>query len=317
VSRPIPLFAPVTSAVVFWVIRRSMTFETPAILGGLGVGQECTSRTFRETYNEGVLTSSRTGFVGPGVAYLRLRKTTQLYRGMKAHYGVSLTCGGRSISRIDGRERVQTPGTLGLAQPGQVHCNLRRDAPGAFQFLSFDAGLIDEARSALDHGLDGRLGADEVDPRDERARPLRRLHDMVLSDTKDRFALQVGITEAIAAFTSFLGTKRAPNYGLRSSVRRAREFLFDHVAGDVTLDALAEHARADKFHLCRAFSREIGLPPYAFLTQARIARARILLRRGLRPSEIAPLVGFCDQSQMHRHFVRIVGCTPGAYARMG
>jgi AraC-like DNA-binding protein len=27
-------------------------------------------------------------------------------------------------------------------------------------------------------------------------------------------------------------------------------------------------------------------------------------------------VGFCDQSQMHRHFVRIVGCTPGAYARM-
>ncbi len=262
-----------------------------------------------------MLPSSRTGSVGPGVAYLRLRKTTQLYRGMKAHYGVSLTCSGRSISRIDGRECVQTPGTLGLAQPGQVHCNLRRDAPGAFQFLSFEAGLVDEARSALDHGLRGRLEADEVDPQDERARPFRRLHDMVFSETTDRFALDVATTEAVAAFTSFLGIRRPPNDGIKPSVRRAREFLVDHVADDGTLDALADHARADKFHLCRAFSRDIGFPPYAFLTQARIARARILLRRGLRPSEIAPLVGFCDQSQMHRHFLRIVGCTPGAYAR--
>ncbi len=259
---------------------------------------------------------ARTGWVGPGVAYLRVRKTTELYRGMKAHYGVSLTCSGRSISRIDGRERVQMSGTLGLAQPGQVHCNLRREAPGAFQFLSFDARLVDDARSALDQGLRGRLPSDEVDPRDERAASFRRLQEMVLSETTDRFALDAAIAEALAAFTSFLETTRTSSYSLRPSVRRAREFLLDHVAEDVTLDALADHARTDKFHLCRAFSQELGLPPYAFLTQARIARARILLSEGLRPADIAPLVGFCDQSQMHRHFVRIVGCTPGAYARM-
>ena len=39
-----------------------------------------------------------------------------------------------------------------------------------------------------------------------------------------------------------------------------------------------------------------------------------LLRRGVAPSDVASRVGFCDQSQMHRHFVRIVGCTPGTYA---
>jgi AraC-like DNA-binding protein len=235
---------------------------------------------------------------------------------MKTHYGVSLTRSGRSISRIDGHERVQVAGTLGLAQPGQMHCNLRREAPGSFQVLSFEAGLVDEARSALDHGLRGRLSTDEIDPRDERAASLRRLHEMVLSETSDRFALDVAITEALTAFTSFLVTKRPSSHGLRPSVRRAREFLLDHVAEDVTLDAVAEHARADKFHLCRAFSRQFGLPPYAFLTHARIARARVLLQQGFRPADIAALVGFCDQSQMHRHFVRIVGCTPGAYARL-
>ena len=262
-----------------------------------------------------MLPCSSSGSVGSGVSYLRVRKTTQLYRGMKAHYGVTLTCSGRSLSRIDGRERVQTPGTLGLTQPGQVHCNVRRDAPGAFQFVSFDAALVDEAQSALDHRLRGRLEAAEVHPRDARALPLRRLHDMVLSGTTDRFTLDVAIAEAVTSFTSFLGIARAPS-GSRPSVRRARDFLLDHVADDVTLDALAEHARADKFHLCRAFSLEIGFPPYAFLIQARIARARILIERGVRPSEVALRVGFCDQSQMHRHFRRIVGCTPGAYARM-
>jgi AraC-like DNA-binding protein len=140
---------------------------------------------------------------------------------------------------------------------------------------------------------------------------------MVLSESTDRFALDVAITEALTAFTSCLGGTRAPNAGLRPSVRRARDFLLDHLAEEVTLDAVAEHARADKFHLCRAFSRELGFPPYAFLTQARIARARMLLRRGVRASDVAQLVGFCDQSQMHRHFVRIVGCTPGAYACIG
>lgn len=263
-----------------------------------------------------VLPFAQTGSVAPGVAWFRVSKTTQLLRGMKAEHGVALTCAGRSLSRVDGRERVHTPGTLGLTQPGQVHCNLRRDTPGSFQLISFDAWRIDEACSALSQKSSSLLESDAVNPSDERARALRRLHELVLSESPDRFTLDVAVTEALTAFASFLEGARAHS-GLRPSVRRARDFLLDHLAEEVTLDALADHARSDKFHLCRAFSHELGFPPYAFLTQARIARARVLLRRGVRPSDVAQLVGFCDQSQMHRHFVRIVGRTPGAYARMG
>lgn len=267
-------------------------------------------------YIEHVLRAAQTGSVAPGVAWLRIRKTTELFRGMKAEHGVTLTCAGRALSRIDGRERVLAAGDLGLVQPGQVHCNVRRESPGAFQLVSFDARRVDEARSALDRERGGGLATDAVDPADERARPLARLHALVLEGSTDRFALDVAVTEALTAFTSFLGSARSAVSGFRPNVRRARDFLLEHVTENVTLDEVAEHARTDKFHLCRAFSREIGFPPYAFLTQARIARARALLRRGVRPSEAALLVGFCDQSQMHRHFVRIVGCTPGVYARM-
>lgn len=43
-------------------------------------------------------------------------------------------------------------------------------------------------------------------------------------------------------------------------------------------------------------------------------RARELLRRGVTAASVATAVGFCDQSQLHRHFVRLVGVTPGRYA---
>ncbi len=253
------------------------------------------------------------GSVVPGVDFVRLRGTTKLFRGMKAHHGTSLTLAGRARVRVDGADHAQGPGTLGLKQPGQVHHDLARDAPGSFQLVSFDATLVDAARAALDPAGTDRLVDAQVDPSDHRAGPLRRLHALVLDGTADRFTLDVAVTEAVAAFASFFGPRTTPPR-LGPCVRRARRFLLDNLADKVTLDALADHARADKFHLCRAFSRELGLPPYAFLTQARIVRASVLLRRGAAASEVATRVGFCDQSQMHRHFVRIVGCTPGAYA---
>jgi AraC-like DNA-binding protein len=105
-------------------------------------------------------------------------------------------------------------------------------------------------------------------------------------------------------------TGRAP-----LAVRRARAFLHDALAEKINLDELAEHAGLDKFHLARAFRAEVGVPPYEYLMHLRISRARQLLERGVLVAEAAQAVGFCDESQLHRHFRRIVAVTPGAYAR--
>jgi AraC-like DNA-binding protein len=57
------------------------------------------------------------------------------------------------------------------------------------------------------------------------------------------------------------------------------------------------------------------VPPYEYLTHARIAKAKQLLQRGIRVADVAIDVGYCDESQLHRHFRRIVGITPGCFAR--
>lgn len=90
-------------------------------------------------------------------------------------------------------------------------------------------------------------------------------------------------------------------------------YLRERLAESITLDDLATHAALDKFHLCRAFRTQIGMPPHAYLTHLRIQRAKELLLDGVRASEIAPQVGLYDQSQLNRHFRRIVGVTPARY----
>jgi AraC-like DNA-binding protein len=98
-------------------------------------------------------------------------------------------------------------------------------------------------------------------------------------------------------------------------VRRARAFLHDALSDKVTLDDLAAHAGLDKFHLVRAFRAEVGLPPYEYLTHLRVWKARELLERGALVADAAQSVGFYDESQLHRHFRRIVGITPGRFSR--
>ncbi len=96
-------------------------------------------------------------------------------------------------------------------------------------------------------------------------------------------------------------------------MRRAIELLRERLAESVSLDDLARYAELDKFHLCRAFRAQVGLPPHAYLTHLRIQRAKQLLAQGVRASDLAPRVGLYDQAQLTRHFRRIVGTTPARY----
>lgn len=94
-----------------------------------------------------------------------------------------------------------------------------------------------------------------------------------------------------------------------------REKIEVHWRDPLSLADLAEAGGADRFHALRAFVAEYGVPPYRYLTHVRIAHARRLLDRGIAPAHAALEVGFYDQSQLHRHFKRHLGVTPGAYAR--
>ncbi|WP_291018907.1 AraC family transcriptional regulator [Hydrogenophaga sp.] len=99
------------------------------------------------------------------------------------------------------------------------------------------------------------------------------------------------------------------------ALARVRECLLDGLDAPPGLDALARLANLSRFQLVRHFARAHGLPPFAWLQQQRLGRARTLIAAGTPLSEAAQACGFADQSHLHRHFLRCFGYTPGAWQR--
>ncbi len=82
-----------------------------------------------------------------------------------------------------------------------------------------------------------------------------------------------------------------------------------------TLQQMAVELDVHPTHVVRAFTREYAMPPHRYLIGRRIDRARGLLLDGMGPAEVAHVAGFHDQSHLTRHFRRLLGVTPGAFAR--
>jgi transcriptional regulator GlxA family with amidase domain len=66
----------------------------------------------------------------------------------------------------------------------------------------------------------------------------------------------------------------------------------------------------------RAFKLSLGASPHDWAMATRVDRAKRLMQASsLRLSDIALMVGFCDQSHFNRVFVRFSACTPGEWRR--
>lgn len=238
-------------------------------------------------------------------------------RGVSERFGTTIQLAGRSHWESGRARWSSAPGSVSVKVPGEVSVERAREGALEFQVVLFDAALVDEARAVLDR----RLIAPQrhaIDPRDPRAQPLRALHGLLLDEDAPR-ALEEAVCDALHSLVDVVcapcGAEPARRSPLSAPVARARAMLDARLAETTDLEALAAHARLDKFRLCRAFREQVGLPPHAYVTHRRVALAQSFLARGMSQTEVAARVGFYDQSLLHRHFKRILGVTPGAFAR--
>lgn len=247
----------------------------------------------------------RTEVLAVSIPGLRAERwwTDELYAGIKEKYSLARVESGRASFWSGGKVWASAPGSLHIKQPGDVYRDLARDGPIEFQIITLPTSAVESVTGKV------RIRP-LLDASDPRSAPFQRLHDAVQAGAA-RFTLEVALAEAIDA----LATVDAVRPDHSRPVRRAIELLREHIGDAVTLDDLATHAGLDKFHLCRAFRAQVGLPPYAYLTRLRIMRAKQLLVAGVKPGDVAIQVGLYDQSQLNRHFRRLVGTTPGQYAR--
>lgn len=95
-------------------------------------------------------------------------------------------------------------------------------------------------------------------------------------------------------------------------VDRARLFIDEQYARELTLDMIADRAGMSKYHLSRSFHSEVGMGIKEYQIRCRIRHAEGLLRDGLTVAEAGCAVGFTDPNYFSRIVKKYTGRSPGS-----
>jgi transcriptional regulator GlxA family with amidase domain len=113
-----------------------------------------------------------------------------------------------------------------------------------------------------------------------------------------------------AQFSSHLASSPAT----RDSLRRLQGWIADHLDDDLRVESLAARACMSPRNFARAFRKETGLTPAAYIEALRLEAARQRLERSSEPVEVvASRVGFRTPETMRRAFARRLGVAPADY----
>lgn len=87
-------------------------------------------------------------------------------------------------------------------------------------------------------------------------------------------------------------------------------YISEHYDEDLSLETLAQRFYVSKFHLSHAFSRDVGVSIYHYITLKRLLIAKQMLLSGAAPGSVAGSCGFGDYANFYRAFKAQYGISP-------
>lgn len=220
---------------------------------------------------------------------------------------------GRESIWLDGKSLDASIDEVTVVNPGQLQASEAGGRDWRFVSLYVDP----EAAWRLAGVRRGTMLERAVMPSRPHTAAIRRVGAAALEPAIEAAEL----TEALAVLLSglFAATGRAAEplpRSLSPEVALAAERLRAEWSAPPALDELAGSLGVSPVHLVRAFNRQHGLPPYAWLNALRLKEARRRLMTGQPVAAVAADLGFADQAHLTRRFKAAYGITPGAYRRL-
>jgi AraC-like DNA-binding protein len=223
---------------------------------------------------------------------------------------------GAELFECRGTAQVASAGDVSFVNPLEKHDGSPGPDGYAYRMLYPSTDLMQQLASEL---VDRPVGVPHFrqtvvrDP--EAARLLMALHE-TLETNDDLLARDSALCTVMARLLARHGDLTLPLptvAGELGAVSAAMDYMRSHLDSSLGLDEVAAAAGMDRFRLIRAFRRETGFTPLAWMTNQRVNKARLLLGQGESPAEVAATVGFFDQAHLGKAFKARVGVTPGAY----
>ncbi len=249
--------------------------------------------------------------------YLTIRTTRKSLAGYKRHSHKELSLGivteGATCLSLSGQQHILHAGDTVLLDPAQVHaCNPVGGMPRSYHMLYLDHAWCCAKLSAVYHAqvtqftcaphvgvpkilAENLLAAVRALLQDDSLKNQQRCHDVLL--------------HLLCTCASPLPS-RSKEMGV---VPQIKQRLLENFVTPVSLIEIARSLHCAPETLIRLFKRQYGITPKAFLTNYRVEQGKQLLRTGHSIVDAALAVGFADQSQFHRAFVKYTSSTPRQY----
>lgn len=97
-------------------------------------------------------------------------------------------------------------------------------------------------------------------------------------------------------------------------LRRAIDYIENFLQQNIKLSDIATALGMSQYYFARSFQQSMGIPPYQYLIQCRVERAKVLLKQhDLSITDIALECGFNSQSHLNQQFRKLTGITPKTY----
>ncbi|MCC5474022.1 helix-turn-helix transcriptional regulator [Streptomyces barringtoniae] len=254
----------------------------------------------------------------PGVDLLRARYIHKTFvRHTHEHFVIAAIADGVEVFHHRGSDVSAGAGALALVNPDTAHTG-RAGVPEGWRYGAvYPSPEVVAAIAAETTTIRGTPGF--VSPVLDDPHTVRLVHQVLRAAEEGNglaadTLLRVAVTRLLRLNGGPLPQRPVRTAGAGVAAR-ARAVLDERMTEPPTLERLAGDLGTSPFALLRAFREAYGMPPHAWLTDARVRRARLLLDAGSPPAEAAVAVGFTDQPHLNRHFTRIVGVPPGAYQR--
>jgi AraC-like DNA-binding protein len=253
-----------------------------------------------------------------GVEVKTVSQATSLWRVLHEKYALVSPVAGTSCRVFRGKHISRSPGELMFYEPGDFDTNTHIDRGSVFHVVSVEARVLEPTLSLASGKRDWRIRDSEITSLTLAAAV--RAFAEAMHASHDEFA----IDEVFARLAGELAdhhladtqSRRTGNTrGEQRAIARLCEQLHTQLHDVPSLDELALEVGLDKYQVIRLFKAYYGTTPYAYRNALRVARARAMLRRDRKPSEVGALLGFADFSHFRRTFVKYVGLTPSQYRR--
>ena len=253
----------------------------------------------------------------PGVTLFRAEHFQQRFaRHTHDEYAIGVITSGMLGFNYRGAHHLAGRGEINLVVPGEVHTGQpERGDHWSYRMFYLAPALVAEVAQQSGRGRGEPFFPAGVLRDESLAASVVQLHRDLDERSIDALEAESRLLALLTTWMQRHGEKQrgAKTAAHSHSVARVREFLDDCGSQNPTLAALARLVDLSPYQLLRAFMREYGLPPHAWLVQRRVREARALIDHGVPVVDAAASCGFADQSHLNRHFKRILGFTPGRY----